>query len=163
MGEDLKKKRKRKFHGNRYPVVDVTKKSRTDDNDSKIANDCASKRKPNQQPNETVEVNDNYSIIISFEILKSFFDLVVCQDCGEKGKLNDNLEKRMGFSCEIKLACKTCNWSYRRCTPEHVEKENGSSNKGFFQINVQTVLAFREIGKGYRPMCIFTSLMNFPS
>ena len=55
----------------------------------------------------------------------------------------------MGVSYELKLACEAYNWSNRRYTSKHVEKENGSSNKGFFQINVQTVLAFREIGKGY--------------
>ena len=97
-----------------------------------------------------------------FEILKSFFDFVVWPDCGEKIKLNNNLEKRLGFSCELKSACEACNWIYKRYTSKHVGKENGSSNKGFFQINVQTVLAFRKIGKGYRPMCTFTSLMNFP-
>ena len=98
------------------------------------------------------------SMIINFEILKSFFDLVVC----EKTKLNNNLEMRIGFSYGFKLACKEYNWGYSRYTSKHVEKENGPSNKGSFQINVQTVLAFREIAKGFRPMCTLTSLMNFP-
>lgn len=63
-----------------------------------MPNDCTSKRKLNQLLNETDEVNDNYNIIINFEISKSFFDLVVCPDRGAKIKLNNNLEKRMGFS-----------------------------------------------------------------
>ena len=55
--------------------------------------ECACKRKLNQLPIETVEVDDNYNIIINFEMLKSFFDLVVCPDCGGKIKLN----KENGF------------------------------------------------------------------
>ena len=46
----------------------------------------------------------------------------------------------MGFSFELNLACEAWNWSYRRYTSKHVEKQNGSSNKGFFQINVKTVI-----------------------
>ena len=59
MEEDFKKKRKRKFHSNRYTVVDGTKKSRADDKDSKMSNDCAINRKLNKLLNETVEFNDN--------------------------------------------------------------------------------------------------------
>ena len=77
----------------------------------------------------------------------------MCPDCGEKIKLNYNVEKKTGFSYKLKLACEACIWSYRRYTSKHVEKENWSSNKGLFQINVQTILAFREIGKGYWPIC----------
>ena len=44
MGKDLKKKRKRKFHGNKYTVLDGAKKSRADDKDPKMLNDCASKK-----------------------------------------------------------------------------------------------------------------------
>ena len=70
----------------------------------------------------------------------------------------------MGFSYELKLTCKACNWSYGRYTSKYVGEENGSSNKRFFQINVQTVLAFRKIGKRYHPMNVYTlSLMNFPT
>ena len=46
----------------------------------------------------------------------------------------------MGFSYELNLACEAWNWSYRRYNSKHVEKQNGSSNKGFFQINVKTVI-----------------------
>ena len=93
MGKDLKKKRKSKFHDNRYTVADDARKSKADDKDSKMPIDCASKRKLNQLPIETVEVDDNYNIIINFEMLKSFFDLVVCPDFGGKIKLN----KENGF------------------------------------------------------------------
>ena len=41
-------------------VVDGAKKSRTNDKASKMPINCASKRKLNQLPNETVEVDDNY-------------------------------------------------------------------------------------------------------
>ena len=77
IGKDLKKKRKRKFHGNRYTVVDGAKKSRADDKDSKMPNDCDSIRKLNKLPNETVKVHYNYKITINSEILKPFFDLIV--------------------------------------------------------------------------------------
>ena len=83
---------------------------------------CASKRKLNQFPNETVEVDDSYNIIINFKTLKSFSDLVVCPDCG-KNKLNNNLEMGMGFSYELNCACGACNWSYREYTSKYVEKE----------------------------------------
>ena len=53
MGGGWKKKRKRKFHGNRYNVANGAKKSRADDKDSKMPIDCVSKRKLNQTLNET--------------------------------------------------------------------------------------------------------------
>ena len=83
---------------------------------------CASKRKLNQLPNETVDVDDSYNILINFETLKSFSDLVVCLDCG-KNKLNNNSEMGMGFSYELNLACEACNWNYRGYTSKYVEKE----------------------------------------
>ena len=71
MDKDLKKK-KEKFHGNRYTVADDATKSRAYIKASKMPINCPSKRKLNQLPNETVEVDDSYNIIINFETLKSF-------------------------------------------------------------------------------------------
>ena len=122
MEKDLKEKRKMKFHGNRYTVANHATKSRANNKASKMPINCASKRKLNQLPNETVAVDDSYNIIINFKKLKSFSDLVVCQDCG-KNKLNNNLEMGMGFSYELNCACEACNRSYRGYISKYVEKE----------------------------------------
>ena len=37
-----------------------------------------------------------------------------------------------------------------------------SGGRPFNSINLQTVIAFREMGKGYHSMCTFTSMMNMP-
>ena len=101
MDKDLRKKKKKKFHGNRYTVADDATKSRAYIKASKMPINCPSKRKLNQLPNET--------------------DLVVCPVCG-KNKLN-NLEMGMGFSYELNLAFEACNWNYRGYTSKYVEKE----------------------------------------
>ena len=114
-----------KFHGNRYTHADAAKKSRVDNKASEMSINCASKRKLNQLPNETVEVGNSCNIIINFETLKSFSDLVVRPNFG-KNKLNNNLEMSMAFIYELNLVCEVCeacNWSYRGYTSKYVEKE----------------------------------------
>ena len=69
----MKEERKMKFHGNRYTVADDATKSTANNKAWKMPVNCASKRKLNQLPNETVEVDDSYNIIINFETLKSFW------------------------------------------------------------------------------------------
>ena len=61
-----------KFHGNRNTVSDRSKKSKVDEEISKKSSDCSSKSKIHQLWDETAEKNDDYTIIINFEILKSF-------------------------------------------------------------------------------------------
>ena len=73
MEKDLKKERKMKFHDNRYTVADDATKSRADNKASRMPINCASKRKLNQLPSKTIEVDDSYNIIINFETLKSFW------------------------------------------------------------------------------------------
>ena len=121
----MRKKGKMKFHGNRYTVADGAKKSRADNKASEMSINCDSKRKLNQLLNETVEVDNSYNIIINFETLKSFSDLVVCPNFG-KNKLNNNLEMSMAFIYELNLVCEdceACSWSYRGYTSKYVEKE----------------------------------------
>ena len=46
-----------------------------------------------QLSNEAVEMNYDYNTIINFEILKFFFDLVVCQESCEELQLTNKLGK----------------------------------------------------------------------
>ena len=62
MRKDLKKKK-------RHLAV-LRNQPRVNDKDSKMLTDYISKTKLNPLPNETVEVDDNYNIIINFEIVK---------------------------------------------------------------------------------------------
>ena len=57
----------------------------------------ASKRKTHQLSDETIDTNDDYNIFINFEILESFFDLVVCTECAEILQLTNDLGRTIGF------------------------------------------------------------------
>ena len=62
------------------------------------------------------------TLYLNFETLKSFFDLLLCLDCG-KNKLNNNLEMSMSFSYQLNSACEACSWSYGRYISKYVENE----------------------------------------
>ena len=98
--------------------------------------DCASGRKINPTANDDLHSNANdcdYNIIINYDILQSFFgDVLTCPICADSVTFTHNIEQRMGFSYNIILQCKSCNWNRSTYTSKRVD-----NTTGFFQINSQ--------------------------
>ena len=72
-------------------------------------------------------------------------------------------KKRQGFSQKFYLECKDCAWCHAfYSSPEFVSPRKDARGKNPFEVNVRSVIAFQEIGKGNETMCTFTTMMNIP-
>ena len=131
---------------------------------------CNSSSKKKNLDNLNCESNDNdFNIIMNFNILQSLFMFFAhCPECGcARVNMQNNDAKRQGFCLELTLLCcsSSCQWKHTVHTSKNVNCNNTSEIKpgrNAFAVNIQMVLAFGEIGKGYRSMKSFTSLMNIP-
>ena len=97
------------------------------------------------------------TILMDLSILCNVFDNVLkCPDCGCDIKSHADMKKKCGYSNYLVLQCESmeCDWEYSFNT----SKKQGHS----YEVNVRTVLAFREIGKGHNAMTTFNKVMNMP-
>ena len=83
-----------------------------------------------------------------------------CPDCLASIEIRHELEKKMGLGHYFILSCNTCNWGTTFCSSKKVESDMAGRNQ--LEINLRTILAFREIGKGHCAMERFCSVMNMP-
>jgi hypothetical protein len=94
------------------------------------------------------------TIFMDLSILFNVFDQVLkCPDCGCDIDSHVDMRKKCGYSNYIVLQCKNmeCDWKYSFNT----SKKQGRS----YEVNVRTVLAFREIGKGHNATTTFNEVM----
>eukprot|EP00794_Sanderia_malayensis_P002423 gene2423-2792_t len=86
-------------------------------------------------------------------------------DCKSALTLQDDRKARAGFVHKLSLRCCKCNWIKRFFTSALVQKDHSEPSTGRtrFDLNVRSVLAFREIGKGHDGMQTLATFMNlFP-
>ena len=160
MPRERSRKRKANFKGNQH-----TQKKKTNTNKPS----CASAKKITIPQDIPVD-SDDYNIIINFSVLKTMLaDVFECPDCGNaRIDLNNNLAARQGFCCELDIKCSSCSYKYsfytsKKCPKKEIVRSGKlPCGKSPFQVNVQSVLAFREIGKGYASIKKFSTLMNMP-
>lgn len=157
MPRDRARKRKRKFQGNKKLCESASaKKQKTD-----LL--CASANKINIPETSCGNDNDNYNVILNFGILKQLLELFLqCPRCKKNDVclLND-LSKRQGFSYRLVINCNDCLFEKSLYSSE-VSSVKALTGRAPFKINLQTVLSFREIGKGYQSIELFSALMNMP-
>ena len=111
-----------------------------------------------------IETNqDNFFFLMNFCMLKSLINQIcVCRSCN-----GDNLEiqntEKMGFSLQFSIECNHCDWTYKFfSSPEFKFQEKDSRGQKSYEINIQLVIAFQEIGRGHEAMKTFTAMMNIP-
>lgn len=109
---------------------------------------------PSTQDKEDNELEMYFFMNLS--ILKSIIDVVgQCPDCKNNTvSVNINTDKKKGFAQEIMLEC-TCLWTHTVFSIPRIK-----DGKSSFDINLRTVMAFREIGKGLTSIETFCRLMN---
>ena len=80
-----------------------------------------------------------------------------CPNC-KRNTVELSIDPRMkkGLSHEILLSC-TCLWSYSLFSSNRIDN---TENKSSFDINLRTIVAFREFGQGLQSIDIFCRLMN---
>ena len=164
MPRESTRKRKRKFRGNKHATGShsIPKVKRISASAKKISANC----------HRNVSKNDDYNIIINLGKLKSILTNVLrCPNCERHGGINlsNDLAKRMGFCYHFVLTCRYCKYKHSDYSSDPISYRRKQKQKELlvpgplpFKINIQTVLAFREIGKGYQAMRDFSSYMNFP-
>ena len=108
---------------------------------------------------------DDYNIIVNFSTLKGMIDLVaVCPDCSKcTVHLEDMKANRRGFKCKLKSSCRKCDFvDYFQTSKECPCLEKVTSDRHLSEINVCSVMAFCEIGRGLNAMATFSRCMNMP-
>ena len=98
--------------------------------------------------------------MIDTELLFSFLAQVVsCHLCSSDVVIIHELEKKQGFAHFISVKCSsdTCDWQGSFCTSKQLKSTKGRPP---FEVNIRTVLAFREIGKGHTAIKKYCGCMN---
>ena len=99
---------------------------------------------------------------MSFPILKSVISKFKCEFCRENLELVDNEPLRAGFSHKLSLQCQKCGILEMFHSSPVTDNANPNSiaRRSMFDINLRSVVAFREIGKGHKSMSTFAGFMN---
>ena len=85
-----------------------------------------------------------------------------CPHYNDQVKIINNLENKKGLSCNLVLNCRKGKWSTDYYTSPCVEKKSDSPGPTSFDVNIPSVFAFREIGKGHKLMSNCSTYMNMP-
>ena len=106
------------------------------------------------------EDGNNYFVLINMSILMNLISsLGKCPECGSTVEVIDLLKLRMGFANKILVRCASCCWEQSTFLSEQCSPTTGRG-RNFFEVNVRTVIAFREIGKGHQAIQSFSRCMN---
>ena len=109
-----------------------------------------------ENPGLTDSVKEGIVFMDLGVLFNVFDDILRCPECGDNTTCHVHMKKKNGFSHYLLLECNNaeCEWKY--CF--HTSKKQGHS----YEINVRSVLAFREIGRGHKAMVTFAKVMNMP-
>ena len=175
------KKRKRvKFRGNQFTQKAVNKEDADRTNEGTPPCQTSSRPRPvlPQEYNNGNESTDNQhrlfddeqfdlNFIIYLPVRKLMFsEFSRCQveGCNSSLTVNIELSKKNGLCHTLEVLCPTCGFikpfksSWKQTTLTRAK-----AGKTFFDINLRTVLAMREIGKGYEGLSRFCTVMNMPA
>ena len=109
-------------------------------------------------------------VLFDTEILLSFVnDIARCGECGESVKTFHEPSQKQGFAHYFTISCtrETCNGKRTVCTSKTIRKTDANhqikSGRPAFDVNVRSVVAFQELGKGHTAMTKFCGFMNIPN
>ena len=143
--QKFSRKRKIKFRGNRY-----TKKQNVSPEPSTPPS-LRSRKVTQGEPSKSAIDDDDYFLLINFKILKTFMQNYLCCPQCEESTINFTIDNssRMGFANKMVLSCASCDWDSIFFTSNQTTKPSKKQGRNMFEINVRSVVAFREIGKGH--------------
>ena len=99
---------------------------------------------------------------MSFSILQTVVGRCKCEFCQESLDLVDNESFRAGLAHKLLLQCRNCgimDTFYSSPVTCNVYPDS-KARRPMFDVNLRSVLAFREIGKGHKAMNTFSGFMN---
>ena len=159
--------KKRIFRGNQF-IESPSSQSVVNDNSAPRPVPSTSRRKIEGSINSILDEDNGmlnledpssfHYILINIEILSELFTLVgCCPDCAHRGiVISNEFKKKKGLANCLTLSCSNCEWTYSTYTSRSIEKPSVPGMNAF-DINVRSVVAFREIGKGIRERSQMTS------
>ena len=164
MVKNIARKKKRRFQGNTKKVPSIN------ESDQSVSAECSRKRKLKESLNQSVASlnqldEDDYYLFINFKILKQSLETsLACPECHQsKMQLINNHDARMGFANHLKLLCSHCNFENSFFTSKQSEKQASKQGRNMFEVNIRSVIAFREIGRGFESVSTFARCMNMCS
>ena len=111
----------------------------------------------NSKPLEIQDLGSSYQII-DLHILVSTYSAIACPDCFNTSFVElKKAKKKQGLLLQLCLSCTICKFHYPFWTSKKAEKMRS------YDINKQSVYAFRRLGKGYAGMKTFLTIMNLPA
>ena len=112
-------------------------------------------------------------MLLDTRILNNIVDAIgSCPSCSEKNCVFHNIEGKRGLAHFLELSCAKCDWCTTFSTSEEVKKSNTNnedttkspgSGRLAFDINIRSVIAMREIGRGYIALQTLCGFLNIPS
>ena len=81
-----------------------------------------------------------------------------CPKCASNIQPNVDFSCKKGFVNKCVVNCPQCNWSYSTYSSKNVKISEHSR----YDLNVGSIVAFREIGRGLAHMETFSRIMNMP-
>ena len=116
--------------------------------------------KPNDSP--TTDIINDFYMFVHFGLLQEVFAVLNCPDCASRIEITNDPRKRKGFSHQLSINCTStsCDWNREFATSPGINKTFIKRKSRLSDINVRSVIAFREIGCGHAPMTTFSTIMN---
>lgn len=111
--------------------------------------------------NETFDYGNEGTIFFNTDLLLTMLrETSCCPDCYENIDIEFMEEKKVGLAQFIKMKCNSCNWEREYCSSKKINKQRKGQSP--YEINLTSMIAFREIGVGYNGMKNFCGVMNMP-
>ena len=111
---------------------------------------------PDNVDNSVDDSESDFSyIFFDTEILLILLnDIVCCKKCGYRTNTIHELSKKQGFAHYFLISCSNdnCDWTRSFCTSTNLSKD--TRGRPAFDVNVRSLLAFREIGQGHTEQCL---------
>ena len=112
-------------------------------------------------PNKTSS-SINTSCMYMLTGISIFLDLLQlvgrCPDCSSNIENAVDFLSKKGFAQKVIVNCKDCGWSYSTYLSKSLKTDESSR----YDVNVRSIIAFREIGRGLSHIETFNQIMNMP-
>ena len=160
--------RKGKFRGSQYATT-ATDQSTAAHNVTQIVNNeeinCSTSIRKLKHTSKTTrlaqtECNSFFFFMHFKQLQRAFEKHTNCQYCGAGLQLSHDEMKKMGFSLSFSIICKDCGFEDQFFSSPDIEQNKPGLNPQ--EINIRSVMTFREIGRGREAMVTFTTIMNMP-
>ena len=119
------------------------------------------------QSNMFYDEQFDYNFVIYFPVLKlmfSEFSRCPVEGCNSQLSVDMEVSKKNGMCQTIEVICPVCGFIKSfYSSRKQISLTRAKSGKAFFDINLRSVLAMREIGKGYEGLSKFCTVMNMPA